>query len=154
MFNLSKTFRSLKNPLQIAESTARWSHYARLVHGPWSERFGFSKGISICAEPCGMWRVHKTLLLHVSQIVQTRKSNANKQDFEIKLNLSYRARSTSKITGSFSKVFCTFGPNLVILAWTGDELSHGKAQNEVNFDFEVTFDFEGQGQSPKKQQGS
>ena len=70
----------------------------------------------------GCGRVHQTLLLHVPQIFQWRKSDANKQDFEIKLNLTYRARSTSKITGILSKVFCTFGPNLVILAWTGNEL--------------------------------
>ena len=38
----------------------------------------------------------------------------------------------------------------MILAWTGDELSRGQAQNEVNFDFEVKFDREGQGQSPPK----
>ena len=25
-----------------------------------------------------------------------------------------------------TKVFCTYGQNLVILAWTGDELSHGQ----------------------------
>ena len=36
------------------------------------------------------------------------------------------------------------------LAWTGDELSREQAQNGVNFDFEVKFDLEGQGQSPKK----
>ena len=36
------------------------------------------------------------------------------------------------------------------LAWTGDELSRGQAQNGVNFDFEVKFDLEGQGQSPPK----
>ena len=38
----------------------------------------------------------------------------------------------------------------MILAWTGDELSRGQAQNEVNFDFEVKYDLEGQGQSPPK----
>ena len=36
------------------------------------------------------------------------------------------------------------------LAWTGDELSRGQAQNGVNFDFEVKFDLEGQGQSLPK----
>ena len=36
------------------------------------------------------------------------------------------------------------------LAWTGDELSRRQAQNGVNFDFEVKFDLEGQGQSPPK----
>ena len=41
---------------QIAESTARLSYYARLVHGPWRDPFGLRKGISICAEPCEMWK--------------------------------------------------------------------------------------------------
>ena len=36
------------------------------------------------------------------------------------------------------------------LAWTGDELSRGQAENGVNFDFEVEFDLEGHGQSPPK----
>ena len=36
------------------------------------------------------------------------------------------------------------------LAWTGNELSRRQAQNRVNFDFEVKFDLEGQGQSPRK----
>ena len=38
----------------------------------------------------------------------------------------------------------------MVLARTGDELSHGQAQNGVNFDFEVKFDLEGQGQSLPK----
>ena len=57
------------------------------------------------------------VLLHVPQIFQRRKSDANKQDFEIWLNLTYRARSTPIMTKIKTKVFCTFGPNLVILAW-------------------------------------
>ena len=44
------------------------------------------------------------------------------------------------------KVFCSSGPNLVVLAGTGQELLCGQAQNGVNFDFEVKFDLEGQGQ--------
>ena len=52
--------------------------------------------------------------------------------------------------GILTKVFCTSDPNLLILAWTGDELSHGQAQNGVHFDFEIKFDLEGQGQSPPK----
>ena len=95
----------------------------------------------------GCGRVHQTLLLHVPQIFQRRKSDANKQDFEIKLDLTYRARSAPQIIGILTKVFCTFGPNLVILAWTGDELSRGQAQNGVNFDFKFKFDLEGQSQS-------
>ena len=38
----------------------------------------------------------------------------------------------------------------MILAWTGDVLSRGQAQNRVNFDFEIKCDLEGQGQSPQK----
>ena len=53
-----------------------------------------------------------------------------------------------KLIGILTQVFCTFGPNLVILAWTGDEWSCRQAQNGVTFDFEVKFDLEGQGQSP------
>ena len=54
------------------------------------------------------------------------------------------------MTGILTKVFCTLSPNLVILAWRGDEWSRGQAQNEVNFDFEVKFDLEGHSQSPPK----
>ena len=88
--------------------------------------------------------------MQVSQIFQIRKSDANKQDFENKLNLTCEAQSTLKTIGILTKVFCTSGPNLVVLAWTGDELSSGQAQNGVNFDFEVKFDLEGQSQSPLK----
>ena len=38
----------------------------------------------------------------------------------------------------------------MIPAWRGDELSHGQAQNVVNFDFEGYSDLEGQGQSPSE----
>ena len=58
---------------------------------------------------------------------------------KIKLNLTCQAQSTPKTTG-----ILTFGPNLVALAPTFDELSPGQAQNGVNFDFE------GHGQSPPK----
>ena len=99
-----------------------------------------------------MWnRLRFIRFLQVSQIFQRRKSDANKQDFENKLNLTSHAQSTPKTTGIFrTKVFSTSGPNLVALAWTDDELSRGQAQNGVNFDFEVKFDLEGQGQSPPK----
>ena len=49
--------------------------------------------------------------------------------------------------GMLTKVFCTSDPNLVILPWRDDELSHRQAQNGINFDFEIKFDLEGQGQS-------
>ena len=98
-----------------------------------------------------MWnRLRFIRFLQVSQIFQRRKSDANKQDFENEFNLTCHAQSPLKTTGILTKVFSTSGPNLVALAWTGDELSHRQAQNGVNFDFEVKFDLEGQGQSPPK----
>ena len=72
--------------------------------------------------------------------ISRRKSDANKQDFENKFDLTCHAQSTPKTTEILTKVFSTSGPNLVALAWTGDELSRRQAQNGVNFDFEVKFD--------------
>ena len=98
-----------------------------------------------------MWnRLRFSNVMQVSPIFQRCKSDANKQDFENKLNLTSQAQSTPKTIQILTKVFCTSGPNLVVLAWTGDKLSHGQAQNGVNFDFEVKFDLEGHGQSPPK----
>ena len=94
-----------------------------------------------------MWnRLRFIQCLQVSQIFRRRKSYANKQDFENKFNLTCHAQSPQKTTGILTKVFSTSGPNLVALAWTGDELKRGQAQNGVNFYFEL----EGQGQSPPK----
>ena len=99
-----------------------------------------------------MWnRLRFISFLQVSQIFQRPKSAANKQDFENKLNLTCHAQSTPKTTGILTKVVSTSGPNLVALAWKGNEFSREQAQNGVNFYFEVKFDLEGQGQSPPKQ---
>ena len=57
-----------------------------------------------------------SVFLQVSQIFQSRKSDANKQDFENKLNFTRHAQSTPKTTGILTKVFSTSGPNLVALA--------------------------------------
>ena len=146
-----------------------------------------------------MWnRLRFHPFLQVSQIFQRRKSDANKQDFENKLNLTCQARSNlktilhiwskfggpsqclklsqkscrsscleSQITNiklkkksrksswSSSKVIGLGPADLwefptLVLAWKDDELSHGQAQNGVNFDFEGKFDLEGKCQSPPK----
>ena len=51
---------------------------------------------------------------------------------------------------STTKLICTSSQNLVVLAWTGDALLRGQAQNGVNFYFEVKFDIEGHSQSTPK----
>ena len=86
------------------------------------------------------------------------KNSANKfgrkTGFKIENEIEDQDQSIPKLIGILTQVFCTFGPNLVILAWTGDELSCRQAQNGVTSDFEVKFDLEDQGQShphpPKK----
>ena len=59
-------------------------------------------------------------------------------------------QSIPKFTGILTELRCTFGQNLEILTSTGGEWSCRQAQNSVNFDFQVKFDLEGQGQSTPK----
>ena len=47
-------------------------------------------------------------------------------DFEVKFDLEGHGQSPPKTIGILTKVFYTYGPNLVILAWTGDELWRGQ----------------------------
>ena len=67
-----------------------------------------------------MWnRLRFSNVMQVSPIFERRKSDANKQDFENKLNLTCQAQLTPKTIEILTKVFCTSGPNLVVLARTG-----------------------------------
>ena len=153
MYNLAKAYRSIKKSIanrRVEEweaSNGRTKDTTRLFRSPWDDRVGEH----ICAQPFRMWnRLLFHPFLQVSQIFQRHKSNANTQDFENKFNLTCQAQSTPKTIGISTKVFCTSGPNLVVLAWTDDELLLGHAQNGVNFDSEGKFDLEGEGQSPPK----
>ena len=38
-------------------------------------------------------------------------------DFQVKFDLEGQGQSVHKTMGTLTKVFCIFGPNLVILAW-------------------------------------
>ena len=46
---------------------------------------------------------------------------------EVRFDLEGQGQSPPKTIGILTKVFYTCGPNLVILAWTDDELSRGQA---------------------------
>ena len=50
-------------------------------------------------------------------------------DFEVNFDLEGQGQSPPKTIGILTKVFYTYGPNFVILAWTGDELSRGQASD-------------------------
>ena len=145
-YNLAKAYRSIQKSIanhrveDWEASNGRTKDTTQLFHSPWHDRVGEH----ICAQPFRMWnRLRFHPFLQVSQIFQRCKSDANKQDFENKFNLTCQAQSTPKTIWILTKVFCTSGPNLVVLAWTGDEVSHGQAQNGENFDFEGKFDLEG-----------
>ena len=70
--------------------------------------------------------------------------------FEIKNWIEDQFRSSPKLVGIWTVLRYIFVPKLEIVTSIGGELRHGKAQNGVNFYFEVKFDLEGQGQSPSK----
>ena len=98
-----------------------------------------------------------TKCIHAMVSLNIYKNSTNKfgrkTGFKIENEIEDQDQSIPKFIGILTQVFCTFGPNLVVLAWTGDELSCRQAQNRVTFDFEVKFDLEGQGQSPPKTTG-
>ena len=50
-------------------------------------------------------------------------------DLQVKFAIEGQGQSPQKIIGIFTKVFCVSRPNLVILAWTVDELSCGQASD-------------------------
>ena len=50
-------------------------------------------------------------------------------DFEVKFDLECQGQLPPKTIGILTKVFYTYGPKLVILAWTGDESSRGQASD-------------------------
>ena len=70
--------------------------------------------------------------------------------FEIKNGIEDQFQSSPKLVGIWTVLRCIFVPNLEIVTSIGGELWYGQAQNGVNFDFEVKFDLEGQGQSTPK----
>ena len=68
----------------------------------------------------------------------------------IKNEIEAEGLSRPKSTGILTVLRCISGPNLVIVAWTGDKLLYGQAQNGINLDLQVKFDIEDQGQSTPK----
>ena len=55
--------------------------------------------------------------------------NGVNSDFEVKFDLEGQDQLPHKTIGTLTKVFCIFGPNLAILAWTGPKLSRGQASD-------------------------
>ena len=49
--------------------------------------------------------------------------------FEVKFDLEVHSQLPPKTIEILTKVFCSSGPNMVILAWTGDKLLRGQASD-------------------------
>ena len=91
MYNLAKAYRSIKSPWPIAESRTGQPEmlilmtqlYCSMVHDTtlWVN-------ISVHSHLDMEQTPFPSIFLQVSQIFQRRKSDANKQDFEIKFNLT------------------------------------------------------------------
>ena len=112
MYNLAKAYRSIKNPLPIAESRTGKPAMVTLKIQPDSstvhDTFLWANIYVRSHLRCGTDSV-SSVFLQVSQIFQRRKSDANKQDFENKFNLTCHAQSTPKTTGILTKVLSTSG---------------------------------------------
>ena len=107
MYNLAKAYRSIKKSIanrRVEDWEASNGHTkdtTRLFHGSWHDPVCEH----ICAQLCRMWnKLRFHLFLPVSQIFQRRKSDANKQDFENKSNLTCQAQPTPKTIGILTKV--------------------------------------------------
>ena len=83
----------------------------------------------------GIWIVLRCIFVPNLEIVTSiggelwlaQAQNGVNFDFGVQFDLEGQGQSPPKTKGILTKVFYTYCPNLVILAWTGDELSHGQA---------------------------
>ena len=82
--------------------------------------------------------------LYISSSGETRKFNFLSQ-------IEGQGQSPPKTIGILNKEFCTSGPNLVILAWMGNELWCGQAQNGENSDFKLNSTLKVKVNCPPKQ---
>ena len=119
MYNLAKAYRSMEKSIanrrvedwEASNVTLKIQPDFSTVH----DKFLWANIYVRSYLGCGTVSV-SSVVSQVSKIFQRRKSDANKQDFENKLNLSCQAQSTPETTGILTMVFSTSGPNLVALA--------------------------------------
>ena len=75
---------------------------------------------------------------------------ATKLGIKIKNNIEGHGQRSPKLIEMLSMLRYIFGPNLELPTSIVGEWLHRKAQKRVNFDFQVKFELEGQGQSTPK----
>ena len=91
---------------------------------------------------CGaMWNVKHSLAMVSLNIHKPMQMNnemqilVNKKWFEIKNETEHQGQSSPKSIGNLTVLRCIFGQHLVILTSIGGDLSHGQAQNGINYEF-------------------
>ena len=153
MYNLVKAYRSIKNPSLIAQSrTGKPAMVALKIQLDCSTVCDMTLWANIFVRShlgCG---TNSAFTRFCKSHKYFKKAKAMQINRILKISLIWHVKLNQppKNIRILTKVFCTSGPNLVVLAWTGDELSRGQAQNGVNFDFEGKFDLIDKGQSPPK----
>ena len=122
--NFQTSWSHLRMPMMYIKSTI-WSGF-EIKH--WIEdQFQSSPKL------VGTWTVLRCIFVPNLVIVTSiggelwheKAQNGENFDFGVQFDLEGQGQSPCKTIGILTKVFYTYGPNLVILAWTGDELSHG-----------------------------
>ena len=75
--------------------------------------------------------VKKPWCCWTSHCIYSSGQNVNKWIWTFKLNFTFylegQSPSTPKLIGISTTVLCIYCPNVVVLAWTGDEFSRGQA---------------------------
>ena len=85
----------------------------------------------------GIWTVLRCIFLLNFEIVTSgggelwhgQAQNGVNCEFGVQFDPEGQNQLSHETIGIRTKLFCTSGPNLVILAWTGDELSRGQARD-------------------------
>ena len=78
-----------------------------------------------------MWNIIIAFLTKSSKT----QNDANKQDFEMKLNLIFQGQSIHNTVGVITKVIYISDQYLVILTWMVNNVLYRQNQNGVNLDF-------------------
>ena len=71
--------------------------------------------------------------------------------FLVKFDLEGQGHLPPQTIGIFTKLLCTSGQNFLILAWMGNELWCGQAQNGVNYDFRLNLTLKVKVNCPQEQ---
>ena len=123
-----------------------WVTIASLTQARSWPKLGFINRLTSLIWPWRSWsivpqnnRYHKQVGLHLLSkfdgsslnmwwVMAWTSSKWGKLAFQVKFDLEGQSQSAPKRKGTSTKLFCTFCPNFVVLAWTRDDLWRGQAR--------------------------